>query len=142
MIVRELTGGIYFGERGRKNDDNYAFDTCQYSRDEIIRIAKMGFEYAEKRSKKLCCVDKANILETSRLWRETVQSMEKDYPSPIWVAMEYRYMPPISRLVDEVHSGKTLGNIISLSIREHRYPFLKKVGDWNRFNKNTGGTLV
>ena len=71
-----------------------------------------------------------------------LQSMEKDYPSPIWVAMEYRYMPPISRMIDEVHSGKTLGKIISLSIREHRYPFLKKVGDWNRFNKNTGGTLV
>ena len=51
-------------------------------------------------------------------------------------------MPPISRLVEEVHSGKTLGKITSLSIREHRYPFLNKVGDWNRFNENTGGTLV
>ena len=71
-----------------------------------------------------------------------LQSMEKNYPSPIWVAMEYRYMPPISMLVDEVHSGKKLGKIISLSIREHRYPFLKKVGAWNRFNENTGGTLV
>jgi len=71
-----------------------------------------------------------------------LQSMEKNYPSPIWVAMEYRYMPPISRLVDEVHSGKTLGKITSLSIRSHRYPFLSKVGDWNRFNENTGGTLV
>ena len=71
-----------------------------------------------------------------------LQSMEKNYPSPIWVAMEYRYMPPISRLVEEVHSGKTLGKITSLSIREHRYPFLNKVGDWNRFNENTGGTLV
>jgi predicted dehydrogenase len=55
-----------------------------------------------------------------------LQSMEKNYPSPIWVAMEYRYMPPISRLVEEVHSGKTLGKITSLSIREHRYPFLNK----------------
>jgi len=71
-----------------------------------------------------------------------LQSMEKNYLSPIWVAMEYRYMPPISRLVEEVHSGKTLGKITSLSIREHRYPFLNKVGDWNRFNENTGGTLV
>ena len=71
-----------------------------------------------------------------------LQSMENNYPSPIWVAMEYRYMPPISRLVEEVHSGKTLGKITSLSIREHRYPFLNKVGDWNRFNENTGGTLV
>ncbi len=71
-----------------------------------------------------------------------LQSMETNYPSPIWVAMEYRYMPPISRLVEEVHSGKTLGKITSLSIREHRYPFLNKVGGWNRFNENTGGTLV
>ena len=71
-----------------------------------------------------------------------LQSMEKNYSSPIWVAMEYRYMPPISRLVEEVHSSKTLGKITSLSIREHRYPFLNKVGDWNRFNENTGGTLV
>ena len=79
-----------------------------------------------------------NSLEQLR----ALQSMEKNYPSPIWVAMEYRYMPPISRLVEEVHSGKTLGKIASLSIREHRYPFLNKVEDWNRFNENTGGTLV
>ena len=93
LFVRELTGGIYFGERGRKNDDNYAFDTCQYSRDEIIRIAKMGFEYAQKRSKKLCCVDKANILETSRLWRETVQSMEKNYPE---VKVSYEFVDAVA----------------------------------------------
>jgi 3-isopropylmalate dehydrogenase len=93
LFVRELTGGIYFGERGRKNDDNFAFDTCQYSRDEIIRIAKMGFEYAKKRSKKLCCVDKANILETSRLWRETVQSMEKDYPE---VKVSYEFVDAVA----------------------------------------------
>ena len=93
LFVRELTGGIYFGERGRKNNDNYAFDTCQYSRDEIVRIAKMGFEYAQKRSKKLCCVDKANILETSRLWRETVQSMEKDYPE---VTVTYEFVDAVA----------------------------------------------
>ncbi len=72
----------------------------------------------------------------------TLQKLDKDYPAPIWVAMEYRYMPPISRLVEEVHSGTSLGKIKSLSIREHRYPFLKKVEDWNRFNEKTGGTLV
>jgi len=79
---------------------------------------------------------------TSLKQLRALQSMGKNYPSPIWVAMEYRYMPPISRLVEEVHSGKTIGKITSLSIREHRYPFLNKVGDWNRFNENTGGTLV
>ena len=81
IFVRELTGGIYFGERGRKNNGESAFDTCEYDRDEIIRLAKKGFEIADKRKKKLCCVDKANVLETSRLWRETIQEMEKDYPN-------------------------------------------------------------
>ena len=71
-----------------------------------------------------------------------LQRLDTNYPSPIWVAMEYRYMPPISRLVEEVHNGVALGKITSLSIREHRYPFLTKIGDWNRFNENTGGTLV
>jgi 3-isopropylmalate dehydrogenase len=70
IILRELTGGIYFGERGRKDNGNTAFDTCVYTRDEVIRLAKLGFELAMTRSKKLCCVDKANVLETSRLWRD------------------------------------------------------------------------
>lgn len=64
------------------------------------------------------------------------------YPAPIWVAMEYRYMPPVTRLTDEVHSAEALGPLTMLSIREHRFPFLVKVGDWNRFNRYTGGTLV
>ena len=80
VFLRELTGGIYFGERGRKDNGNTAFDTCTYTRFEIERLAIKGFELAMKRSKKLCCVDKANVLESSRLWRETVQSLEKKYP--------------------------------------------------------------
>src|SRR5690606_27893968 len=80
IILRELTGGIYFGKRGREDDGNTAYDTCTYTRDEIRRLAKKGFEMAMERSKRLCCVDKANVLETSRLWRETVQMMAKDYP--------------------------------------------------------------
>ena len=80
VFLRELTGGIYFGEKGRKENGNVAFDTCIYSRNEITRLAKMGFEIAMKRSNKLCCVDKANVMESSRLWRETVQSLEKNYP--------------------------------------------------------------
>ena len=71
-----------------------------------------------------------------------LQNIDKNYPSPIWVGMEYRYMPPVSKLLEIVHSGKALGKTISLSIREHRYPFLEKVGNWNRFNKKSGGTLV
>lgn len=80
VFVRELTGGIYFGERGRQDNNNTAFDTCTYTRDEIVRLARKGFELAMSRRKQLCLVDKANVLETSRLWRETVQSMEKEYP--------------------------------------------------------------
>ncbi len=63
------------------------------------------------------------------------------YPAPIWVAMEYRYMPPLARLVEEVRAG-TVGRVRMLALREHRNPFLVKVGDWNRFARNTGGTLV
>ncbi len=82
LVIRELTGGIYFGERGRceKNGEKAAFDTEMYTVPEIKRIAKVGFEMAQKRSGRLCSVDKANVLESSRLWRETVIEMAKDYP--------------------------------------------------------------
>ncbi len=69
-----------------------------------------------------------------------VKSLAADYPFPIWVAMEYRYMPPIARLIETMHQAT--GGIRLLSMREHRFPFLEKVGNWNRFNRNTGGTLV
>jgi predicted dehydrogenase len=62
------------------------------------------------------------------------------YPAPIWVAMEYRFMPPVARMVEEADAAT--GSIHMLTIREHRFPFLQKVGDWNRFNRNSGGTLV
>ena len=75
MIVRELTGGIYFGERGTgvENGEEYAYDTEKYTVSEIKRIAKTAFEMAMKRSKKLTSVDKANVLDSSRLWRKTVK---------------------------------------------------------------------
>jgi predicted dehydrogenase len=63
------------------------------------------------------------------------------HPAPVWCAMEYRYMPPVARLIDEVRAG-AIGRLRMLAIREHRFPFLPKVGDWNRFARNTGGTLV
>jgi myo-inositol 2-dehydrogenase / D-chiro-inositol 1-dehydrogenase len=65
-----------------------------------------------------------------------------NYPAPIWTAMEYRYMPAIAALIAQAHAATDTGGTTMLSIREHRYPFLNKVGDWNRFNANTGGTLV
>jgi 3-isopropylmalate dehydrogenase len=80
IFLRELTGGIYFGDKGRKDNGEVAYDTCTYSRNEIIRLARKGFELAMKRSKRLCCVDKANVMESSRLWRETVQNLESEYP--------------------------------------------------------------
>jgi len=89
VCVRELTGGIYFGERGRMNDNNSAFDTCVYHRHEIERIVKLAYEYAQGRKKKLTVVDKANILETSRLWREVAQSLESSYPD---VETEYLFV--------------------------------------------------
>jgi predicted dehydrogenase len=63
-----------------------------------------------------------------------------DYPAPIWVAMEYRYMPPVAALIEQAQA--VTGGVRMLTIREHRFPFLEKVGDWNRFNARTGGTLV
>jgi 3-isopropylmalate dehydrogenase len=93
VCIRELTGGIYFGERGRTDNGTRAFDTCVYTKDEVIRVVKMGFEFAGKRKKKLCVVDKANVLETSRLWRETVQEMEKDYPE---IEVEYMFVDNVA----------------------------------------------
>ena len=79
LIVRELTGGIYFGEP-RKKGDNSAYNTMIYSRDEIKRISEVAFESAMKRNKKLCSVDKANVLEVSELWREVVEETAANYP--------------------------------------------------------------
>ena len=70
-----------------------------------------------------------------------IEKLTKDYPSVFWTAMEYRYMPPVAKFITEIHN-KTIGDLKTLTIREHRFPFLKKVKDWNRFEKNTGGTLV
>jgi myo-inositol 2-dehydrogenase / D-chiro-inositol 1-dehydrogenase len=72
----------------------------------------------------------------------SLRSIASTYRAPIWTAMEYRYMPPIAALISEAKSAQATGGTTMLSIREHRYPFLTKVGDWNRFNMNTGGTLV
>ena len=81
LVVRELTGGIYFGQpKGRDQGGERATDTCVYTRAEIERIARIGFEAARRRGKRLCSVDKANVLETSRLWRETVTALASEYP--------------------------------------------------------------
>ncbi|HSG03235.1 MAG TPA: Gfo/Idh/MocA family oxidoreductase [Marinobacterium sp.] len=72
---------------------------------------------------------------------QAVHQAAANHPAPVWVAMEYRYMPPVARFRDQISAGD-LGDLKMLSIREHRFPFLEKVQDWNRFNHQTGGTLV
>ena len=90
MCIRELTGGLYFGRpQGRSEDGNTAYDTCVYSRDEIDRIVRLAYQYAMKRRKKLTVVDKANILATSRLWREVAQEIATDFPE---VETEYMFV--------------------------------------------------
>lgn len=89
VCIRELTGGMYFGEKGRRDNGNTAYDTCIYTRMEIERILKLGYEFAAKRNKKLTVVDKANVLESSRLWREVAQEMAPNYPD---ITTEYMFV--------------------------------------------------
>lgn len=80
VVIRELTGGVYFGQKGRSENPLSAYDMMTYSEEEIRRILVHGFETARKRNNKLCSVDKANVLETSRLWREIANQLAKEYP--------------------------------------------------------------
>ena len=89
LVVRELTGGIYFGERGRSDDGEEAYDTMRYSRAEITRIARKAFEAAMIRQRRVTLVDKANVLESSRLWRETVSELAPSYPD---VTLDFMYV--------------------------------------------------
>ena len=118
-IVRELTGGIYFGKRGREVVDGVqsAYDTERYNVNEIKRIAKIGFETAMKRKKKLTCVDKANILESSRLWRVVLDEMSKDYPE---VELNYLYVDNTAMQIvkepsqfDVIVTSNIFGDILS-----------------------------
>ncbi|TWP24706.1 3-isopropylmalate dehydrogenase [Apibacter muscae] len=90
MCVRELTGGLYFGRpQGRSEDGNTAYDTCVYTREEIERIVRLSYKLAEQRNKKLTIVDKANVLCTSRLWRQIAQEIEKEFPH---IETEYMFV--------------------------------------------------
>lgn len=89
VIFRELTGGIYFGDKSLSEDKSVATDTCTYSVTEIERVAHLAFREAQKRRKKLCLVDKANVMETSRLWRKTVTALAGEYPD---VALDFLFV--------------------------------------------------
>ena len=89
LCIRELTGGMYFGEKGRKDGGDTAFDTCIYSRFEIERILSLAFDYAMRRRRRLTVVDKANVLETSRLWRQIAREMAPKYPE---VEVDYMFV--------------------------------------------------
>lgn len=117
LIVRELTGGIYFGERGRSPDGTEAWDTEKYSVPEIERVLSVGFEAARKRAKKLMVVDKANVLESSRLWRETALRMAKANPD---VAVDFMYVDNCAmqlvrnpRQFDVIVTSNIFGDILS-----------------------------
>jgi 3-isopropylmalate dehydrogenase len=121
MIIRELTGDIYFGQpRGRRTNaqgEPEGFDTMLYSTGEIERIARVGFETAMKRDKRLCSVDKANVLDTSILWREVVSAMAPKYPG---VELTHMYVDNAAmqlvrnpRQFDVIVTGNIFGDILS-----------------------------
>lgn len=116
FVVRELTGGIYFGQPREKNDD-MAFNTMVYTKEEIVRIAHIAFDSAMKRRKKVCSVDKANVLEVSQLWRDTVEEVAKEYPE---VELSHMYVDNAAmqlvrdpKQFDVILTGNIFGDILS-----------------------------
>ena len=118
LIVRELTGGIYFGEpRGRSDTNESAFNTMVYSKNEIERIGRVAFEAAQKRNKKLCSVDKANVLEVSVLWREVISDLADEYPdvhlSHMLVDNAAMQLVREPKQFDVIVTGNLFGDILS-----------------------------
>ncbi len=117
LFFRELTGDVYFGEKGRKDDGNTAYDLMIYHRYEVERIAHKAFQAARTRKKKVTSVDKANVLESSRLWREVVQEIGKQYPD---VQLEHQFVDSAAmkliqnpRSFDVVVTGNLFGDILT-----------------------------
>ena len=118
LIIRELTGGLYFGEpRGRTTNPQEAFNTMRYSEKEILRIGKVGFEAAKKRKGKLCSVDKANVLEVSALWREIISGLGKSYSevelSHMLVDNAAMQLVREPKQFDVIVTGNIFGDILS-----------------------------
>ena len=116
LIVRELTGGLYFGARGTREDGTW-FDTCEYTRPEVERIARVGFALARERGGRLTSVDKVNVLHTSRLWRDVVVEVGADYPDvPLDHALVDSFAMTIVQApesIDVVLTENTFGDILS-----------------------------
>ncbi|HJE03122.1 3-isopropylmalate dehydrogenase [Aliarcobacter thereius] len=116
MVVRELIGGIYFG-KPRENDGFKAFNTMVYTKPEIERISKVAFELAMKRDKRVCSVDKANVLEVSQLWRDTVNEVAKSYPeievSHMYVDNAAMQLVRNPKQFDVIVTGNIFGDILS-----------------------------
>ena len=117
LCIRELTGGMYFGEKGRLDGGDTAYDTNIYHRYEIERILKQAFEYAMRRRKHLTVVDKANVLESSRLWRQIAQEMAPNYPE---VTTDYMFVDNAAmklitgpKFFDVVVTENTFGDILT-----------------------------
>ena len=118
LIVRELTGGIYFGEpRGRSKSGDSAFNTMIYSKTEIARIGRIAFEAAQKRNKNLCSVDKANVLEVSVLWREVISELSEEYSnvelSHMLVDNAAMQLVRDPKQFDVIVTGNLFGDILS-----------------------------
>ena len=118
LIIRELTGGLYFSEpRGRSVNPQEAFNTMRYSEEEILRIGKVGFEAAKKRGGKLCSVDKANVLEVSALWREIISELGKSYTevdlSHMLVDNAAMQLVREPKQFDVIVTGNIFGDILS-----------------------------
>ncbi len=118
LIVRELTGGIYFGEpRGKVKGSDEVLNTMRYSKDEIIRIGRVAFESARKRSGKLCSVDKANVLEVSSFWRNTISDLSHEYPdvelSHMLVDNAAMQLVREPKQFDVIVTGNLFGDILS-----------------------------
>ena len=117
LCIRELTGGMYFGEKGRKDNGDTAYDTCIYSRAEVERILQLAFEYAGRRRKHLTVVDKANVLESSRLWRQIAREMEPRYPD---IQVDYMFVDNAAmqlircpKFFDVLVTENTFGDILT-----------------------------
>ena len=149
LCVRELTGGMYFGEKGRRDNGDLAYDTCVYARAEVERILALAFSCAARRRRHLTVVDKANVLETSRLWRQVAREMEPLHPE---VQVDYMYVDNAAmqlirdpKAFDVLVTENTFGDILtdeascipgsmgllaSASIGEHTSLFEPIHGSW------------